>query len=123
MESEACVDSTLRTIVSLTPTSINDDRDMGVFEEFELNGEDQMTELHPTWVPTRSQQRTVEERDDWYDLRSRVHHDTRMGRSRPENEVTENAVLEILNEHENRRLSSYNLRPLPGRRKSEREST
>jgi hypothetical protein len=86
-------------------------------DEFELNRDDQMTELDqsmldPSWVPTRYHQHHIDERENRYDLRPRVPHDPRV----------ENIVPEIINEHENKRLSPYNLRPLPGRRTSEKEN-
>jgi hypothetical protein len=87
---EACVDSNPRTIVPPTPPAITDNRDMDVFNESELNRDDQMTELdqsilHSTWVPTRYHQHTIDEREDRHDLRPCVPHDPRAGGSRPEN--------------------------------------
>jgi hypothetical protein len=114
-------DLTHRLVVPYDPPVIVDSRDTEVSEETELNGDDQMTDLDqstldPTWMLTRYQRRTVEKREDGYNLRPRAHTDPRVDGSHPANEM---ATPETLNECENRRLSPYNLRPLPGRRTSE----
>jgi hypothetical protein len=78
--------------------------------------------LNPSWVPTRYHQRNIDEPENRYDLRPRVPHDPRVGGTLMGNEATERVVPESINEHENKRLSPYNLRLLPGRRTSEKEN-
>jgi hypothetical protein len=82
------VDLTSRPVVPYDPPVIVDSRDTEVSDETELNGNDQMTDLDqstldPTWMPTRYQRRTVEEREDEYSLRPRAHTDPRVGGSVP----------------------------------------
>jgi hypothetical protein len=108
-ESETCVDLTTRTIVPTTQPAITDNRDKDVVDEFELNRDDQMTEvdqsiLDLSRVPNRYH-RHIDKRENRYDLRHRVPQNPRVEGSRMENEAAENIVPEILNEHDNKKLS------------------
>jgi hypothetical protein len=112
-ENEDIIDPFPKMIVPSTPPAITDNRDLNTSDELELDENEQVRELDhsildPSWVPTRHQQRAINEREEGYNLRSRILQSPGVRGSISDINVEDKTAAEIVYEHVHREPPFYN---------------